>query len=111
MIGAGGSAATNLVDVPSVVGLRTADAQVILQGAGFQVRVGAAINAAPTPANVIAAQSPSGKAPAGSVITLTPSNGKAPVVQATPTATPSGPSPSPAPKPTRKPKPHDSPHP
>jgi membrane peptidoglycan carboxypeptidase len=111
MIGAGGSAATNLVDVPSVVGLRTADAQVLLQGAGFQVRVGAAINAAPTPANVIAAQSPSGKAPAGSVITITPSNGKAPVVQATPTATPTGPSPSPAPKPTRKPKPHDSPHP
>jgi membrane peptidoglycan carboxypeptidase len=109
MLGASGGAPANLVAVPSVVGLRTADAQVQLEAAGFQVTVGPAINAT-YPAGIVAAQSPSGKAPAGATITLSPSNGTPPAP--TPTA---GPSPTPAPtgkpKPTHGPKPTKGPAP
>ena len=110
-LGGSGGPPANTVPVPSVVGLRTADAQVLLQGAGFQVTVAAA---APStlPAGVVATQSPSGRAPAGATITITPSNGQAPPPQPTtapPTSAP--PQPTAKPKPTHGPKPTPTPAP
>jgi hypothetical protein len=99
MLGAGtGPAAAALVTVPNVVGLRTADAQVQLQAAGFEVVIAPAVNAAPIPDGAIASQSPAGRAPAGATITIVPSNGLEPV--ATPSPTPT------VPAATGKPKPH-----
>ncbi|MFN2537084.1 MAG: transglycosylase domain-containing protein [Mycobacteriales bacterium] len=113
MLGAGAGSAAR-VPVPNVVGLRTADAKVQLQGAGFEVAVAPAVNGAPVPAGVIASQSPAGTAPAGSVITIVPSNGLAPVASPEPSATPivtANPSPTGNPKPTHKPKPTREPAP
>ncbi|MCU1624204.1 MAG: glycosyl transferase, family 51 [Frankiales bacterium] len=105
LLGSGGTGP--LTPVPNVVGLRTADAEVQLRTAGFQVKVAPAVNAAPVPAGVIATVSPAGQAPAGSVITIVPSNGLAPVVTASPTAT-QNPPPTGKPKPTHQPKPSAS---
>ncbi|MCU1600194.1 MAG: penicillin-binding protein, partial [Frankiales bacterium] len=110
MLGANaGGVAT--VPVPNVVGLRTPDAQVMLQGAGFVVKVAPAANAGPVPEGIIATQSAT-RAPAGSVITVTPSNGRAPLTStATPTTTTTVPPPTGKPKPTHKPKPTETPSP
>ena len=110
MLGAGTGNTAQLTDVPNVVGLRTADAQVTLEDKGFVVRVAPAVNAAPVPAGYIALQSPAGKAPAGATITITPSNGRAPVVPPSPTAT-ANPSPTGKPKPTQHPQPTEPPSP
>ena len=107
LIGAGAGSA-ELIDVPNVVGLRAADAQAQLRAAGFEVIIGPAVNAGPIPANVIATQSPSGTAPAGSTVTIFPSSGHAP--PPTPSAT-GAPTPTGDPKPTHKPKPTPEPSP
>jgi len=101
MLGSTGGAVST-VPVPNVVGLRTADAQAQLQGAGFQVTVAPA---APStlPAGVITAQS-AVKAPAGATITITPSNGQAPPATATAAPTPTA-TQGPKPKPTHGQKP------
>ena len=116
------------IPVPDVTGLPLAVASDQLRAAGFGVAVGPPINAGPLPTGVVASTSPAAgtPAPAGSVVTLVPSNGLAPV--ATPTATPTtsaspkqtgppgpsptsnpssapSPTPAPAPSPTRKPHP------
>lgn len=63
-------------DVPNVVGQTIDQARATLEGAGWEVAVGDAVDS-DQPTNIIVAQNPSGQAPAGSVITINPSNGQA----------------------------------
>lgn len=63
-----------LTDVPSVIGMDTATATATLDAAGFQVVVGPPADG---PAgDVIVAQDPSGQAPSGATVTISPSNGQ-----------------------------------
>lgn len=63
-----------LTDVPPVIGMDTATATATLENAGFQVVVGAPADG---PAgDVIVAQDPSGQAPSGATVTISPSNGQ-----------------------------------
>ena len=65
-----------VADLPNVVGKSIDEATGILQAAGFDVIVGAPVDSTEG-AGVVAAQSPgAGKAPGGSTITLSPSNGQ-----------------------------------
>jgi membrane peptidoglycan carboxypeptidase len=105
--GSGNGSPSTLISVPNVVGLRAADAQAVLQGAGFQVVIGPAVSST-LPANVIAAQSPAGRAAAGATVTISPSSGHPPVATS---PTPGGPTPTQAPKPTSNPKPTHKPKP
>jgi len=73
------------------------EAKATLEAAGFQVQVARpAVNAFPVPYGYVASQSPSGRAVAGSTITLYISNGQPPGTT---------PPPSPKPKPCKPPKP------
>ncbi|WP_431799022.1 transglycosylase domain-containing protein [Microbacterium kunmingense] len=63
-------------NVPNVVGQTIDQARATLEGAGWEVAVGEAVDS-DQPTNIIVAQNPSGQAPAGSVITINPSNGQA----------------------------------
>ena len=94
--------------VPDVSGLSVEVASAQLRAAGFGVTVGHEVYGAPVPAGLVARTSPAAGAlvPAGSAITVYPSNGK--VAPPPPTAQPS---PSPTPPPTRPPKPTASPSP
>ncbi|MFT4233410.1 MAG: transglycosylase domain-containing protein [Microbacterium sp.] len=62
-------------DVPDVTGMTTDDAIAALQSAGFQAVVGDEVNGS-QPEGRVESYDPSGTAPANSVITLHPSNGK-----------------------------------
>ena len=62
-------------DVPNVVGRSIDDARSTLQGAGFSVTVGDPVDAE-FGGDRVAAQSPSGSAPAGASITINPGNGQ-----------------------------------
>ncbi len=63
-----------LTDVPNVVGQTVADATATLKNAGFDVVVGPAVDG---PAgDTVMAQDPSGQAPSGATITISPSNGQ-----------------------------------
>ncbi len=103
---------STLVTVPDVTGLPTSVAADQLRALGFEVVVGAPINAGPLAAGLVAQTSPGAGAsvPAGSTVTVVPSNGLAPApsptaVPASPTPSPSPPGPpSPKPKPTKKPR-------
>jgi membrane peptidoglycan carboxypeptidase len=104
------------VAVPDVHGLTVEAASEQLRAAGFGVVVGAAINAGPVPAGAVAATRPVAgtQLPAGSTVTIVPSNGLEPVATPSPSPSPSpGPSnpgqgpppsgtPSPTPSPTKK---------
>ncbi|MFF5623825.1 transglycosylase domain-containing protein [Microbacterium sp. LWH10-1.2] len=68
-------------DIPNVVGKSIEEATAILDEAGFTVSVGAAVDS-DLPANVVAAQNPSGQAATGTPITLSPSNGQGATVPA-----------------------------
>ncbi|MEN2740377.1 transglycosylase domain-containing protein [Microbacterium sp. X-17] len=65
---------TVLKDVPNVVGMPVDQATTTLQNAGFQVTVGSPVDS-DQPANIVVTQS-STRAAAGSVITISPSNGQ-----------------------------------
>ncbi|MDP9239203.1 MAG: transglycosylase domain-containing protein [Actinomycetota bacterium] len=66
-------------DVPDVTNMSYSEAKARLAAAGFEVRVARpAVDAFPVPYGYVASQSPSGKAVAGSVITLYISNGQPP---------------------------------
>ncbi|MFF7293137.1 transglycosylase domain-containing protein [Microbacterium sp. NPDC008134] len=65
-----------LTDVPSVVGMTIEEATAALEGAGFTVSVGAPVDGAQA-TNIVAAQDPSGQAPSGATVTISPSNGQA----------------------------------
>ena len=62
------------IEVPNVVGQDLGTAQTMLTSAGFQVQVGAPKDGGPV--DRIVSQSPSGRASAGSLITIYPGNGK-----------------------------------
>ena len=62
-------------DVPNVVGRSIDDARGALQNAGFSVTVGEPVDAE-LGGDRVAAQNPSGSAPLGSTITLSPGNGQ-----------------------------------
>lgn len=64
-----------LRDVPNVVGRSINDARSALQNAGFGVTVGEPVDAE-FGGDRVAAQNPSGSAPAGAVITISPGNGQ-----------------------------------
>ncbi|GAA1938721.1 transglycosylase domain-containing protein [Microbacterium aoyamense] len=65
-----------LADLPNVVGMPVDQAQKTLEEAGFQVTVGAPVDSTEG-AGIVAAQDPgAGKAPGGSMITISPSNGE-----------------------------------
>jgi membrane peptidoglycan carboxypeptidase len=97
----------DLLPVPDVTQLPVELASQQLRDLGFGVAVGKPVNAAPVAAGMVASTSPPAgtRVPAGSTITLNPSNGLAPVPSATPSvssppsAPPSGPA-SPTPGPT-----------
>ena len=91
------------VAVPDVTGLPVALASEQLRSAGFAVAVSSPINAAPVPSGNVAQTSPRAgrEAPAGSTITVYPSNGRVPVAT-TPTAAATF-SPQPTSKPTTRP--------
>lgn len=67
-------------DVPSVVGQTVEQAESTLRDAGFNVNVGDPVDS-DQPANIVASQSAT-SAPAGSTITINPSNGQATAVPA-----------------------------
>ncbi len=103
------------VAVPNVAGLPVDAATDLLREAGFGVTVGAAVNAGPVPAGIVARTNPAAgtELPAGSSVTILPSNGIAPVATPTPTPSPTKPgngpppppptgTPSPTPSPTKK---------
>jgi len=104
------------VAVPDVHGLPVDAASEQLRAAGFGVVVGAAVNAGPVPAGIVVGTQPAAgtQLPAGSTVTIVPSNGLAPVATPAPTLTP-GPSPTkpghgpPPPSPTATPSPTPSP--
>jgi len=104
------------VAVPDVAGLTVEAATEQLRSAGFGVVVGAPVNAAPVPKGSVAGTRPAAgtQVPAGSTVTVVPSNGLAPAPAPTPTSSP-GPTPpgngppgppdstaSPTPSPTKK---------
>lgn len=63
-----------LTDVPNVVGKSVGEASSIIEAAGFTANVGPAVDG---PAgDVVVAQDPSGQAPSGATITISPSNGQ-----------------------------------
>ena len=63
-----------LTDVPDVVGKSVGEASSLIEAAGFTAAVGPAVDG---PAgDVIMAQDPSGQAPSGATITISPSNGQ-----------------------------------
>ena len=64
------------VPVQSVVGMDPASATGVLQAGGFQVQIAPEQKDSPEPAGSVAAQSPSGRAARGMMITLYLSNGK-----------------------------------
>ena len=68
-------------DVPNVVGKSIEEATGILEGAGFTVGVGNPVDS-DLAANLVAAQDPSGQAPTGTTVTLSPSNGQGATVPA-----------------------------
>ncbi len=70
---------TILRDVPSVIGMTVDAARATLEDAGFEVAVGDAVDSAEA-AGIVVAQNPEGRAGAGSVITISPSNGLGSVV-------------------------------
>ncbi|HUR13829.1 MAG TPA: transglycosylase domain-containing protein [Mycobacteriales bacterium] len=84
------------VGVPDVRGLSVEAANEQLRAAGFGVVVGAAVNGAPVPVGAVAFTRPAAgtQVPAGSSVTVHPSNGREPVAPPAPTLTPS-PTPSP----------------
>ncbi|MFJ2369594.1 transglycosylase domain-containing protein [Microbacterium sp. NPDC087665] len=63
-----------VTDVPAVTGMTIEDATATLEGAGFTVSVGAAVDSDQA-TNIIVAQDPSGQAAAGATVTISPSNG------------------------------------
>lgn len=67
--------------VPNVVGKSVEEATAILDGAGFSVAVGAAVDSDLAP-GLVAAQDPSGQAAGGATVTLTTSNGQGTTVPA-----------------------------
>lgn len=67
--------------VPNVVGKTVEEATSILEGAGFSVAVGAAVDSELAP-GLVAAQDPSGEAPGSATINLTTSNGQGTTVPA-----------------------------
>ncbi|WP_309103547.1 transglycosylase domain-containing protein [Microbacterium sp.] len=64
-----------VTEVPNVVGQTIEQATATLDGAGFEVVVGPAVDS-DQPGNIIVAQDPSGQAPSGGTITISPSNGQ-----------------------------------
>lgn len=70
-----------LKEVPNVVGQTVDQARTTLEQAGWNVTVGEPVDS-DQPTNVVAAQNPSGSAPTGSTITISPSNGQATTVPA-----------------------------
>jgi membrane peptidoglycan carboxypeptidase len=70
-----------MTDIPNVVGQTIEAATATLEGAGFSVAVGAAVDS-DLAANLVAAQDPSGQAATGMTITLSPSNGQGATVPA-----------------------------
>ncbi len=64
-----------VTEVPNVVGQTIEQATATLEGAGFTVAVGAAVDS-DQPGNIIVAQDPAGQAPSGATITISPSNGQ-----------------------------------
>jgi membrane peptidoglycan carboxypeptidase len=96
------------VAVPDVRGLTTEAATDQLRALGFGVTVAGPVNGGPVPAGVVAWTSPPARSsvPAGTTVTLFPSNGRAPVVVVTPNPTPTTPGtgpPSPGPSSTPPP--------
>lgn len=63
-------------NVPNVVGQTVDQAQQILTNDGWDVTVGDPVDS-DQPTNIVAAQNPSGSAPTGTTITISPSNGQA----------------------------------
>ncbi|PRB11825.1 thioredoxin [Microbacterium sp. MYb62] len=70
-----------LSTVPSVVGKTVEEATATLEGAGFEVVVGGAVDSELAP-GLVAAQDPSGQAAGGATVTLTTSNGQGTTVPA-----------------------------
>ena len=70
-----------LTDVPAVTGMTVEDATAALEAAGFSVSVGAPVDSDQA-TNIIVAQDPSGQAPAGATVTISPSNGQGATVPA-----------------------------
>ncbi|WP_067194225.1 transglycosylase domain-containing protein [Microbacterium sp. XT11] len=68
-------------EVPNVVGKSIDEATAILDDAGFSATVGPEVDS-DLPAGTVAAQNPSGQAPTGSTVTLSPSNGQGATVPA-----------------------------
>lgn len=64
-----------MTEVPNVVGKTMDEARSILEGAGFSVSEGAAVDS-DQPTNIVVAQDPSGQTAGGSVVTISPSNGQ-----------------------------------
>lgn len=62
------------VDVPDVVGQTVEEATATLERAGFTVSVGDPVDSDKA-TNIVVAQDPSGQAPSGATITISPSNG------------------------------------
>jgi membrane peptidoglycan carboxypeptidase len=87
------------VPVPSVVGLDVAAASALLAAHGFQVKVSDERKDSAVPANLVAEQSPTGRAARGMTITLYLSSGKAPAQPKPPGHGRGGGDPSPAPMP------------
>jgi len=108
-----------LVPVPDVTGQPLDVAEATLRDAGFGVEVGAPVNAGPIPAGAVARTAPAAgtSVPAGSTVTLVPSNGLAPLPSPSAPAEPTPPTPTkpgngpptPAPTTTAKPSPTPSP--
>jgi membrane peptidoglycan carboxypeptidase len=102
------------VTVPDVTGLPVDAATQVLRQQGFLVVVGAAVNAAPYPAGVVASTNPAAGStiPAGSTVTLQPSNGLAPLPSPSPSYSPApSPGTSDSPGPGGSPAPSFSPFP
>ncbi len=98
------------VAVPDVKGQPVQTASDLLRQAGFAVALGPAVNGGPIPAGHVASTTPAvgTAAPAGSTVTLSPSNGLAPVATASPAPTASSTG-GPTATPTASPRPGASP--
>lgn len=64
-----------LTSVPGVVGMTMDEARATLERSGFSVTEGAAVDS-DQPTNIVVAQDPSGQAPGGTTVTISPSNGQ-----------------------------------
>ncbi|MFK3678326.1 transglycosylase domain-containing protein [Microbacterium sp. NPDC090218] len=64
-----------LAEVPNVVGMTMDEARATLEGKGFSVTEGAAVDS-DQPTNIVVAQDPSGQAAGGTNVTISPSNGQ-----------------------------------